>query len=156
MIRVWRLCRAKHASAPLSGEGARLFGGRWNFKGTRMVYCAGTKSLACLEALVHLDISDLPKDFHVVGIDIPSDVSVKHLSADDLPADWNQIPGPDSLKVLGTDWIALGKEALLVVPSTVIPDEQNYLINPSHPDIERLKVLPAAPFVFDPRLSRLR
>jgi RES domain-containing protein len=154
MIRVWRLCRAKHAGDPLSGEGARLFGGRWNAKGTRMVYCAATQSLACMEALVHLDLQDLPKDYQAVGIDIPDGVSMKRLAATGLPPDWKQVPGPESLKELGTAWAASGKEAVLVVPSAVIPDELNYLINPDHPDVKLLRVLPAVPFVFDGRLNR--
>ena len=153
MIRIWRLCRARHAADPLSGEGARLFGGRWNAKGTRMVYCSGTQSLACMEALVHLDLRDLPRDYQVVGIDIPEGLASKRMAPADLPPDWRQIPGPESLKELGTAWAATGAQVILVVPSAVIPEESNYLINPDHPDVKQLRVLPALPFRFDQRLG---
>lgn len=154
MIRIWRLCRAAHAQAPLSGEGARIYGGRWNAKGTRMVYCAGSLSLACMEVLVHLDLRRLPRDYQAIAIDLPDDVPRKILATPELPPDWNQVPGPESLKQLGSAWAATGSEAVLVVPSAVIPFEFNYLVNPGHVDAGRLTVLPAIPFPSDDRLAR--
>lgn len=152
MKRIWRLCGAKNAGNPLSGEGARLFGGRWNAKGTRMVYCAEFLSLACMEVLVHLDLRNLPRDYRAIGIYIPDDVPLKILIPAELPLGWDQVPGPESLKILGSSWCAEGRETILGVPSAVIPGEWNYLINPDHPDARRLECSDPAPFPFDNRL----
>jgi len=137
---------------PLSGEGARLFGGRWNAKGTRLAYCSGHLSLACLESLVHVDIRHLPEDLLAIGIDIPDEVSRKVLDPLAYPAGWDQVPGPESLKAIGSAWAAAKAEALLIVPSTVIPEEMNILVNPDHPEAARLVIRPGRPFTFDRRL----
>ena len=153
MIRVWRLCRAEHARDPLSGEGARRFGGRWNPKGVPVAYCAAHLSLACLENLVHADDRHLPDDLVAIAIDIPDQVRRKVLDPKTLPADWDRAPGAGSLKMIGNAWVAAKTEALLVVPSAVIPEEMNFLINPEHPDAARLAVQPGRPFSFDRRLG---
>jgi RES domain-containing protein len=137
----------------MSGEGSRLYGGRWNAKGTRLVYCVEHLSLACLESLVHADIRNLPGDLQAIACDIPDGVSRKVLVASALPAGWNQVPGPQVLKVIGSAWAALKAEAILVVPSAVIPEEMNYLINPDHPEAGQIGVLPSRPFRFDGRLG---
>ena len=149
---VWRICKAKHATPPLNGEGARLFGGRWNHKGTCLVYTAESQSLATLECLVHLELSDVPKDYQVIGIEIPEEVQTKTLLPANLPMDWQAIPGPESLKRIGSDWIREGKEAVLIVPSAIIANEWNILLNPNHPDAARFRPKPPTPFAFDPRL----
>jgi RES domain-containing protein len=151
LIRVWRICPAWHAGEPLSCEGARLYGGRWNAKGTRLVYCAESLSLACLENLVHVDIRHLPGDLRSIAFDIPDEVSRKVLGAGDLPAGWDAVPGPETLKILGSGWAAARAEAILVVPSAVIRDEVNILINPEHPEVGRIGICPPMPFNFDVR-----
>jgi RES domain-containing protein len=153
LIRIWRICPARHAAAPLSGEGARLYGGRWNTKGTRMVYCAESLSLACLENLVHADLRYLPGDLMAIAIDIPDGTPLKLLEPAALPAGWDLVPGPESQKEIGAAWAAAQVEAILAVPSAVIPGERNYLINPDHPDVARLLVHPGRPFNFDSRLG---
>lgn len=119
-----------------------------------MVYCAASQSLACMETLVHLDLRDLPKDYQAIGIDLPDDLPMKVLAEADLPSDWKQVPGPESLKELGEGWLASRAEVVLVVPSAVVPSELNYLINPEHPEAKRLIVLPPEPFPFDSRLAQ--
>jgi len=130
-----------------------MYGGRWNTKGTRMVYCASHLSLGCLEILVHADLRHLPNNLLAFAIDIPDGTPLKVLNAATLPAGWDQVPGPERLKEIGAAWAAGKTEAILVVPSAIIPEEQNYLINPDHPDAARLVVNPGRPFHFDSRLS---
>lgn len=148
----WRLVKARHGAAPLAGEGARRFGGRWNHKGTRMVYAAGSQSLAILECLVHLELGEAPADFQAIAIEVPEGLARRVLTPAQLPPDWRSIPGPESLKALGTLWARDAREAVLVVPSAIIPEEVNLLLNPEHPDFARLTARPPAPFAFDPRL----
>jgi len=92
-------------------------------------------------------------NYQAIAIDIPDGVSRQRLDPPQLPPDWNRIPGPESLKELGTAWAGARESALLVVPSAVIPFEYNYLVNPDHPDAARLVPLPALPFSFDSRLQ---
>lgn len=151
-MRVWRLCKAKHAGTPLSGEGARLHGGRWNHVGTPMVYTSASLSLAILESLVHLEAGDLPPDYVSIAFDLPDDLPKTTLSPQDLPVGWDLIPGPKTLKDLGTAWAQAGREAILLVPTAITPDEWNVLLNPLHPEMARVTAHPPAPFAFDPRL----
>lgn len=118
-----------------------------------MVHTAESQSLATLEALVHLELEDLPGDYCAVGIDIPDDLARRVMNPADLPADWREVPGPGSLKDLGTAWLRSGREAVLRVPSAIIPGEWNLLLNPEHPDAARLWPGVPMPFAFDPRLK---
>ena len=151
-LRVWRLCKRAHAA--FDGEGARLAGGRWNRRGTRMVYTAGSLSLAALEILVHAEASLLPSDLVAIPADIPSSVAIEPLAEDLLPPDWRRNPAPEALAVLGTDWIAAARTPVLAVPSAIVPRESNYLLNPAHPDFAKIKRGTAEPFSLDPRLGR--
>jgi len=147
---VWRLTRKAHAE--LTGEGARRFGGRWNHVGTSLVYTSGTLSLAVLEYLVHLPISDLPGDLVSIKIKIPDNVKCAEIDIDDLPATWRAFPAIEELKDLGRDWLHAGKTAILTVPSVVIPNESNYLLNPAHPETKHFTMESVDPFSLDPRL----
>jgi len=151
---LWRVTRKAHADEPLSGEGARRFGGRWNHAGTPVVYTSGTLSLAVLEYLVNLPISDLPDDLVSIQIQVPDELSRADVSVDDMPDNWRTFPAIEELKDIGTEWIRAGKSAMLVVPSVVIPNELNYLINPAHPETARVRVLSVDPFALDARLYR--
>ena len=151
-LKVWRLTRKRFADRAFDGEGARLYGGRWNHKGVAAVYCAATLSLAALELFVHLEASEAPTDFVTLMAEIPSSIAVEELGAAVLPADWHAYPGPDSLKDLGTAWAHSGRTAVLSVPSVVIPRERNYLLNPAHPDFSRIRLLEPETFSFDPRM----
>jgi len=151
---VWRLTRKAHSEPPLTGEGARRFGGRWNHVGTTVVYTSGTLSLAVLEYLVNLPISDLPEDLVSIQSHVPDDLMRHDISIDDLPENWRTFPAIEELKDIGTEWVREAKTALLVVPSVVIPNELNYLINPAHPETGRVKILSIDPFALDTRLYR--
>lgn len=151
-MRVWRLCSDRHP--PLTGEGARRVGGRWNHKGTKMVYCTGSLALAALEAFVHLSPGLLPDDYVAIEVDIPDEVKIEEVDMGALPADWRDTPGPDALRTIGSDWAASKTSAVLSVPSAVIPQERNFLLNPEHPDFSKLKEHPPERFRYDSRMAK--
>ncbi len=151
-MRVWRLCARKHAAKAFDGEGASRSGGRWNHRGTRMVYTASTLSLGVLEVLVHLDRDTFPDDQVVIAVEVPEDLEIVRIDIRDLPRGWRSYPAIEATQQLGTDWINGGKTAVLSVPSAVVPEERNYLLNPAHPDSRRLHIGKPKPFRLDPRL----
>lgn len=150
-MRAWRLVPKRWAKDAFSGEGARLFGGRWNPRGVPLVYCAEHLSLAALEQLVHVEAEDAP-DCVAFAVDVPESVQVEELRPADLPREWRADPPPASLADLGARWVAEARSAVLLVPSAVIPSERNVLLNPDHPEFARLVRAAPAPFSFDPRL----
>jgi RES domain-containing protein len=152
-LKVYRICKARWADSSLSGEGARIAGGRWNTEGTALVCTSATISLALLETLVHIDPDNVPSDFVIVPIEIPDILGAPRvLSAAELPLDWRAMPFSQSTQTLGDTWVAARSELVLSVPSTVVPQERNLLINPSHPMVAQVVVEEALAFSFDPRL----
>lgn len=150
MTRAWRIVREDHRSAAFDGEGAWLFGGRWNSRGTRIVYTSITLSLAALETLVHLNP---PVAFKYVAIPIEFDEAlVETVAARDLPADWNEEPPPPSTAEIGDRWVRESRSAVLKLPSVIISAELNYLLNPGHSEFKRIHIGKPMPFSFDPRL----
>ncbi|MGH7794370.1 MAG: RES family NAD+ phosphorylase [Candidatus Binatia bacterium] len=149
-MRVWRLCSRRHRR--FDGEGARLYGGRWNHAGTSIVYTSGSLSLAALELFVHVDTDLAPAGLFVIPADIPEDVPVGTVDIAKLPRNWRSYPAPETLKDITTAWVKGSSTAVLAVPSAVIPSERNYLLNPKHPDFRRIGIQQAIPFEFDPRM----
>lgn len=139
MIRVWRTTKRKYVHTAFDGEGARLAGGRFNRKGTPLVYTAWTLSLSILEILAQvLDFEDL-EDY----VAVPAVLEERHvdvLDGADLPTDWRALPAPTSTKDLGTRWIRSMRALVLRVPSVIVPSEHSYLINPEHPDFGQLVI----------------
>ena len=152
-ITAWRIVKAKFAARAFDGEGARRFGGRWNNRGTALVYTAGSQALAVLEMLVHLEASELLRHYRLIPVTFDQHV-VNVLDRKVLPANWRRRPLPASVRAIGDDWIASTKSVVLRVPSVIVPDENNYLINVSHPQFGRLVIGSPRPFRFDPRLLR--
>jgi RES domain-containing protein len=134
------------------GEGARLRGGRWNHRGTAVVYTSSTLALAALELLVHLSRPLPLRSLVALAADIPESVPIVHLRASDLPADWNATSPPASLADIGTRWAVERKSVVLAVPSVIIPQEFNYLLNPLHPAFKRIRLGRPEPFGFDRRV----
>ena len=137
MMRVWRIAAdaPTYAADDLTGTGAKLSGGRWNRKGTPMVYAAASRALACLETLVHLNAGDLPLNRYLVELLIPEKLfaSAVHFKPQ-AHVGWDAIPeGLVSLDA-GQAWVRQGRSAVMVVPSVLVPEEFNVLINPAHPD----------------------
>ena len=139
-MRVWRVCRRPFAD--LSGEGARLYGGRWNSPGRPMVYAAESAALAVLEMRVHLDL-----DWRV----LPDDYVLTAIDAGDLVAE-TLAETPVDPRAAGDAWLASGRSALLRAPSFIVPESANVLVNPAHRDAARLAVASIRPFAFDARL----
>lgn len=134
----------------LSGKGAALYGGRWNSKDTYIVYTAQSRSLALLEAVVH--IGKVPvSGYCVATIDIPDD-SIEVFPLDKLPADWNLNPSPDYLKAIGDHFIKTGKYLALQIPSVLMMEECNYLLNPAHPHFNKVRIAAQRPIGVDDRL----
>ncbi len=150
MLSVWRLTTARYATAAFSGEGARLYGGRWNRKGVKLVYTAASQSLAMLEILVQ----DEPLRAHYVMIEarIPKGVTIDRIKIEDLPSDWREIKAREKLRVIGTQWAQKCSAAVLAVPSAVIPAELNYLLHPLHSDFKRITIGKPKKFETDLRL----
>lgn len=148
-MRIWRICR--EAQAALDGEGARLFGGRWNSEGVAVIYASATLSLAALEYLVHIDIEDVPDDLIALAIDVPDDASTARVDRRDLPAHWRRTGYADCIAI-GDAWVSQGATLTLSVPSAIVPEESNVLINPAHADAAGVQIAASRRFSFDPRL----
>jgi RES domain-containing protein len=152
-LSAWRITKEKHAKSALSGEGARLYGGRWNSPGTAMIYTAQSQSLAVLEVLVHLDSPELLKKYVLFEVAIEP-FCVEELDSIHLPRNWKANPAPATVQAIGDDWIASARSVVLRVPSSLVPAECSFLLNPRHPDFSKLQIGKAVPFQFDPRFAR--
>lgn len=150
MSEAWRIVKEKHVATAFSGEGAAKTGGRWNSRGVAVVYTSGTKSLAALESLVHLKP---PVLFKYVVIRIKFDARfVEIASFKALPTDWRVEPPPQSSQAVGDAWVQEGRSAVLALPSVIVSEELNYILNPAHPDFKRISIGKPQRFTFDPRL----
>ncbi|HKG96416.1 MAG TPA: RES family NAD+ phosphorylase [Pyrinomonadaceae bacterium] len=152
MTRAWRIVKTRFWADAFSGEGARVYGGRWNSSGVAMVYTAGSISLATLELLVHLDTTLVIPSYSMCPVDF-DDSLLEVLDPAALPSDWRQSPPPRSLQLIGDDWISRASSVVLRVPSAVVEDENNYLINPAHKDFKKLAIGRMKPFPLDARLT---
>jgi RES domain-containing protein len=150
---IWRICEDTFAESAFSGEGASIVGGRWNSKGKRMVYTAEHLSLAILEVFVHLNVPTVERDFFVaIKAEVPDILEIEYMNIDRLPADWYLSSSKSSLQALGDEWIDSARTPILAVPSAIVPQEFNYLINPLHPQFDRLIIDRPQPFNFDTRM----
>jgi RES domain-containing protein len=149
-VLLWRI--SNHLS--LAGDGALRTPGRWHTRGQRVVYCAQSPAAALLEILVHfeIDIQDLSVRYRLLKIEAPDDVQVQRVSIDQLPTDW-----PEKTEVtcaLGDGWLTKGSAALLSVPSVILPETFNVLLNPAHQDAKRIVIVQAGEHAIDPRLLK--
>ena len=153
----WRLVRPRYGSRAdaFSGEGARRFGGRWNAPGKRVVYVSGSLSLAALETLVHADRRRFEREYVVFKLTIPERL-VLELRQQDLPEDWQARAVSDGARRVGDAWLAAQASVALAVPSVIVPEERNYLLNPEHPQFTELTIEAPRSFRFDARLANER
>jgi RES domain-containing protein len=147
---VYRICRTKWAN-DLTGEGARLYGGRWNRKGVPCLYTSSSISLAILEFSVNVTLDQLPRALSLVTIKIPDEVH--ELKIDDLPGNWNAVPAPASAKDFGSKMLTDAKHLTIKLPSSIITREFNYIINPLHPHMKQCRIISVEDFVFDVRIK---
>lgn len=150
-MNVYRLSREKY-ERDLSGNGARIAGGRWNSKGTAMIYTSESRALCTVEAAVHIPLGILPSDYKMLTIGFPDSIKIRTLSMKHMPSDWKEKPPPNSTQKIGDDFINRKSHLILKVPSVIVEGECNYLINPNHPDINKVRIINSQPFIFDERL----
>lgn len=148
MIEAWRIDRKSYRATAFTGEGARLYGGRWNSAGVPVIYTAEHKSLAMLEILVHLR---KVKDYELYSVKFDESL-VQELAIQNLPANWDVEPPTSDTQELGDSWVMSASSAVLSVPSVVVPEERNYILNPHHPDFKHIRIEGPFPCFFDPRL----
>lgn len=151
-LTAWRLVKARYADAAFDGEGARRYGGRWNSPGVALVYAASSRSLAALEILVQASAGSLLAAFVCRGVEFDARLA-RRLAPEELPGDWRAERVPVSTQELGDRWARAKESAVLQVPSAVVPQEANFILNPAHPDFAKVILGPAEPFGFDPRLA---
>jgi RES domain-containing protein len=149
----WRILKARYAAQALDGEGAKKTGGRWNSPGTAVVYTSATASLGVLELLVHLGSPSVLPAYVLIECQFDSQL-VTPLQRANLPANWRAYPPPPELQALGDKWVKLGDSAVLEVPSVLVPNESNFVLNPGHPDFSSIEIVQTVPFTFDMRLRQ--
>jgi RES domain-containing protein len=148
---VYRIGRTKY-SKDLSAEGARLNGGRWNHKLTPCLYTSGSRSLAVLEYTVNVNIDDIPRALSMTTLEIP-EKNILRLTIADLPGDWRAAPAPASTKDFGTQLLKNNEHPIVQIPSAIIPDENNYLLNPMHRESVLFSIIDITDFVYDVRIK---
>jgi len=151
-MQIFRIVTRKWKGQAFSGEGARIYGGRWNPKGTAIVYTAASRALALLEMLVQDE--PLRAAYWIIPATIPDTVRIEQVTLNSLPHNWTTFAQGEALWAIGRAWIARGKSAVLAVPSAVMPAETNYLLNPLHPDFGQIQIEKAQKLQTNVRLLR--
>lgn len=153
-MQVWRLTTRKHATTAFSGIGNRKVGSRWVPEGLLAIYTSENLSTAVLEMLVHIDPNHFSNNFVCIKAEVPENIAVDEVALADLPKDWQSRFEDGELQQVGAQWIDRGSSAILMVPSAVVPQERNIIINPQHEDFDKIVLSPAEAFFFDPRLPK--
>ncbi len=152
-LTAWRIVETRYQNRAFSGDGARLFGGRWNSKGQAVIYTAGSLALACIEMVVNLPSPKLLEAFVRIPVYFDADL-VESLPPDQYPRNWQHRPISPETKAIGDRWVKQLRSLVLKVPSVVVPEEFNYLINPTHPDFAKIEIGRPVVYHFDPRLAK--
>jgi RES domain-containing protein len=152
-MRFWRICRRRFAAGAASGEGARLYGGRWNSPGLRVVYASTSLALAAIETFVNLEPNLLPGDLVSFQGEIPDALEIGRLDPKDLPANWHATRN-ESLRRFGDEWCRAGRTVAILVPSAAVRGEWNLLLNPAHNGFRKVKLSKPVRFEFDARMFR--
>ena len=147
---LYRIAGKAHIN-DLSGTGARLYGGRWNHKGTSVIYTSESRALATTEYLVRVPIAMVPANLQIATIEISAKASVTSIDVKTLPPDWRQYPAPASLATIGSHWAQSNQSLLLRVPSVVVRGDFNVLISPAHPEFSRIQIIAVEPYELDKR-----
>jgi RES domain-containing protein len=153
MPRAWRIVKERHAKRAFDGEGARLYGGRWNSPGVPVVYASESRALATLEVLAGFQTNSPLPEYVLIPAEFDESL-VTTVELEDLPVDWRRNPPSPSTQRLGDDWIASGASAVSRVPSALVPQESNYLFSPGHPAFPEIKIGRPEGLAMDPRLIR--
>lgn len=148
---VYRLSRSRFAK-DLSGRGAELAGGRWNSKGTAILYTSDSIALCTVEVAVHMPLGIVPLDYQLIQIEFPDDVTVIEVPETELPEDWKSFPHGNATQQIGDAFVQAQEALVLKVPSAAVQGTYNYLINPRHPQFQKVTIVAITPFEFDKRL----
>jgi RES domain-containing protein len=148
---VYRIAKKKYIE-DLTGIGARLYGGRWNRKGTGLIYTSESRALALVEFLVNVPFSMLPSKLYIATVEIEDQIRPIEIPLGELPKNWRKFPAPEELAEIGSKWAVSNKSLALRVPSAVVPHEFNILLNPSHPDIRHVAITTVEGLEMDKRL----
>ncbi|MSQ60580.1 MAG: RES domain-containing protein [Betaproteobacteria bacterium] len=149
---LWRLSPARYATLALTGEGASLRGGRWNSRGVKAVYASLDPATTILEALTTFDLAFAPNGgFQLLKLSIPADVQFTEPPLAELPERWADWDSPGAAREYGDVFLKSGLGHLLIVPSAVLPQARNAVINPAHPQARKISIMQQTPFEFDPR-----
>lgn len=155
---VWRIATDTpgYEADDLTGAGAKTTGGRWNAPGVACVYASENRALACLETIVHLNAGGLPLNRYLVAVTIPDDVwaAAEFAGPGALPVGWDAEPAGRASIAFGTDWLRAARSALLVVPSVIVPEECNIVLNPLHADGKRVSSAKLRKWLYDHRLMQ--
>jgi RES domain-containing protein len=155
-VSVWRIAQdtKDYGADDLSGKGAEITGGRWNDKGKPLIYTSSSRSLAGLETIVHLNAGGLPLNRYLIEVLIPDAAwaAARVITDKSAPVGWDAEPASKTASDFGNDWIDSNATLLLIVPSVVVPDESNVLINPRHVDMRDVRVRKVRKWLYDPRL----
>lgn len=147
----WRVVKEKHARSAFTGEGARIFEGRWNSAGMRVVYCSENLALAALEILVHTQPATIRDKFRAFRASW-DEALMTAIDLKKLPKGWNAQPPGAISRSIGDQWIRSERSTVLALPSIVVPLERTFLLNPKHRDFAKIKIKDAGNFALDPRL----
>ncbi len=149
---IWRLTPRQHEREAFTGEGAALYGGRWNFPDIPLVYCAESRALGALEVLANIRNPKI--HFSRPWVAIPAQIDRELIEQPaKLPENWHANPYPLETQRFGGEWVRARRSVALRVPSVIVPGEFNYLLNPAHPQFARIRIGKPEPFTFDPRLA---
>ena len=152
-MEVYRIAQEEFAS-DLSGNGARLFGGRWNSEGLYALYAASSRSLALLETLAHTPAKMLQqKVYMLVTIAVPDKMAIREITISKLAPGWDVPDIRQYTQKMGDQFLLAKNELLLAVPSVLVPEEDNYVLNPLHPDFKKVKLIHQRRIGFDKRME---
>jgi RES domain-containing protein len=152
-MRLWRLQPSRH---PVDGVGASLFDGRWHFASSdvRILYASESLALAALEVLVNTGPEEVPGDLTAYLLELPDELTATEMFPELLPPGWDAVPPRTTSQEVGMDWLRTAKTPLLRVPSVIVPEERNVLLNLVHPALAKVVPNRHRPFSFDSRLWR--
>lgn len=151
-MRLWRIAQPTHALDRL-GAGAAQFGGRWNPIGVPAIYCSTSVALCALEKFAHLQAGPLPP-LVLVAVDLPEPVDMFTPGTHTIPAGWDDMPVSAAAQAFGGAWLKKCEQLAMKVPSAIVAEDANVVLNPQHPDFAQVTMAVVRPFSFDSRLYK--
>jgi RES domain-containing protein len=151
-MRLYRIGKSKY-SKDLKGEGAKINGGRWNHEGIPCIYTAESRALAVLEMSAHVTLDEIPRALCFTTFDVPEDSILTH-EIGSLPRNWQNWPHPKETRDFGSQLLRKNEYLLFKYPSAILPFEYNYVINPVHPSMSKVKIIDVVDYAYDIRIKK--